>query len=347
MLLPDQPGPNPHLAVSAGKGATIYLVNRDNLGQFNASGDQIVDEINGQIRMLFSTPAYFNGRIYLIPNSDIPMAFDLVNGRFASNTPSSQGSIIFAYPGATPVVSANGTLDAILWAIEDNSNGIAVLHAFDPNNLATEFYNSEQNSARDRAGDYVKFVPPTVVNGKVYVSTASQLSTYALIGSPTPTPTASSTPSATATSTSTPAPTPTPSAVVTVFKTAKPSIKPKHSIPGGSFRLNTTGGVTVTSVTITFSDPSLFAKARLTATSHGTQRSATVSGSSSTETFSLNRPLPIKAGKSAQFSLNLKGAATMTSGATSSQAVTAVSAGSAVVGGLPASLGSVTSDVKQ
>src|SRR6516164_7469227 len=88
MLLPDQPGPNPHLAVSAGKGATLYLVNRDSLGKFNNAADQIVGEISGQIGPLFGTPAYFNGRIYIISGNQPVVAFDLADGNFASSTPS-------------------------------------------------------------------------------------------------------------------------------------------------------------------------------------------------------------------------------------------------------------------
>jgi len=46
VLLPDQPGPHPHLGVSAGKEGKIYLVDRDNLGKFQSGGDsQIVQSI--------------------------------------------------------------------------------------------------------------------------------------------------------------------------------------------------------------------------------------------------------------------------------------------------------------
>ena len=39
LLLPDQPGPRPHLIVSAGKNNTVYLVNRDSMGHYNANND--------------------------------------------------------------------------------------------------------------------------------------------------------------------------------------------------------------------------------------------------------------------------------------------------------------------
>src|SRR5215470_15248974 len=45
LLLPDQGGAHPHEMVSAGKGGTVYLVDRDNMGGFNADSDQIVQEL--------------------------------------------------------------------------------------------------------------------------------------------------------------------------------------------------------------------------------------------------------------------------------------------------------------
>ena len=43
ILLPDQPGPHPHLLVSAGKNGTIYVVDRDNMGGFNATRSERPD----------------------------------------------------------------------------------------------------------------------------------------------------------------------------------------------------------------------------------------------------------------------------------------------------------------
>ena len=93
-------------------------------------------------------------------------------------TPFAMTTEEFGFPGATPVVSANGTQSGIVWAVETFHNGTgghpasgpAVLHAYDATNLATEFWNSSQNAV-DNAGNAVKFTVPVVANGRVYIGT--------------------------------------------------------------------------------------------------------------------------------------------------------------------------------
>ena len=89
LLLPDQPGPNPHLMIGVGKVGTIYLVNRDSMGGFNASMDQMVQELPGAIGGMFSTPAYWQGKvakvglrnmIYTVASNDQPKRFVITNG---------------------------------------------------------------------------------------------------------------------------------------------------------------------------------------------------------------------------------------------------------------------------
>jgi len=57
----------------------------------------------------------------------------------------------------------------------------AVLFAFDATNVATQLYSSSMNSARDKAGAGVKFVVPTIANGKVYVATQTEVDVYGLL----------------------------------------------------------------------------------------------------------------------------------------------------------------------
>jgi hypothetical protein len=98
-------------------------------------------------------------------------------------TPSSVSTKVFGYPGSTPSPSANGTGDAILWAINSTtyaSSAPAALFAYDASNLAKQLYSTGQNGARDNPGPAVKFTVPTVANGKVYVGTQTLLSVFGL-----------------------------------------------------------------------------------------------------------------------------------------------------------------------
>jgi outer membrane protein assembly factor BamB len=187
LILPDQGTSPTHLLMTAGKAGFIYLINRDNLGQYNTSRDNVVQE-NGQIVGLFSTPAMWQNRLYFVGSGytggDYPKAFSLSRGRM-SNYPTSQATLPYPYPGAVPVVSANGATNGILWALQHGgtASGNEVLHAYDATNLAHELYNSEQAGNRDLPGLAGRqFESIIVVNGKVYVPTAQpQLSVFGLL----------------------------------------------------------------------------------------------------------------------------------------------------------------------
>jgi hypothetical protein len=182
MLLPDvsdSSGHVGHLAVGAGKDAKIYVVNRDSMGKFNPSTNNIYQEIQGALSgPVFSAPAYFNNSVYYGAVGDSIKAFSISNARLSS-TPSMQTSNRFPYPGASPAISANGSSNAILWAAENG--GTAILHAYDANNLSRELYNSNQSGSRDQFGAGNKFITPTVVNGKVYVGTTSGVAVFGLL----------------------------------------------------------------------------------------------------------------------------------------------------------------------
>ena len=182
MLLPDvsdSSGHVWHLAVGAGKDAKIYVVNRDSMGKFNPSTNNIYQEIQGVLSgPVFSAPAYFNNSVYYGAVGDSIKAFSISNSRLSS-TPSMQTSNRFPYPGASPAISANGSSNAVLWAAENG--GTAILHAYDANNLSRELYNSNQSGSRDQFGTGNKFITPTVVNGKVYVGTTSGVAVFGLL----------------------------------------------------------------------------------------------------------------------------------------------------------------------
>jgi hypothetical protein len=180
LLLPDMVdagGRTRHLAVGAGKDAHIYVVDRDAMGKWNPSSNQSYQDIIGALSGgVFSTPAYFDGTLYYAAAGDALKAFPITAARVAA-TPSSRSARAFTYPGATPSISASGTSNAIVWAVENG--GTAVLHAYDARDLTRELYNSTQAAGgRDSFGPGNKFIAPMIVNGRVYVGTGSGVAVF-------------------------------------------------------------------------------------------------------------------------------------------------------------------------
>jgi hypothetical protein len=177
-LLPDQPGPFPHLGVSAGKEGKIYLLNRDNLGKFHSGSDsQIVQSIPDGVGHNFSTATYWQGNVYFIGTNDVIKQFALTNG-LLSNSPVSSGTQVYGFPGGNMSVSANGSQNGIVWAIE--AGGTTALHAYDATNVARELYNTNQAGTRDQFGIAIRFTVPTVMNGKVFVAGKTELAVFGL-----------------------------------------------------------------------------------------------------------------------------------------------------------------------
>ena len=177
--LQDSAGAVHHLAVGAGKDSRIYVVNRDSMGKFNSQNDNaIYQEISGAIGSVFSMPAYFNNTVYYGAVNDNLKAFPIANAKLAT-TAAMQSSNTFQYPGTTPAISANGTSNGIVWAVENASP--AVLHAFNATNLQ-ELYNSNQAANnRDQFGAGNKFITPMIVNGKVFVGTPNSVAEFGLL----------------------------------------------------------------------------------------------------------------------------------------------------------------------
>jgi hypothetical protein len=189
MLLPDQPGPYPHVMLVGGKGSTIYELNRDFLGGFSATANQNLLTIPTVLGASLEGsgnrggPAYWQGQVYYVGSAGYPMQFSLQGG-LISTLPIIQSTKSFGYPGASPVISANGTTNGILWALQTDryfKSSPASLHAFDASNVSRQLYDSSDNATRDLPGPAVKFTAPTVANGKVYVGTQTEIDVYGLL----------------------------------------------------------------------------------------------------------------------------------------------------------------------
>ena len=180
VLLPDAVGngPHPHLLAAGGKSGTIYLLDRDNLGHFNAANDsQIVQSVIGATASIWSSPAYWNNRLFYQPASAALKGFSISNASINATAFATAGASFGAYNGG-PVVSANGTNNGIVWVVNGVGGGAtAVLYAYNATNLAT-LYSSSQILARDNPGGGIKMSTPTVANGKVYVGAQYALNVY-------------------------------------------------------------------------------------------------------------------------------------------------------------------------
>src|SRR6185312_16438458 len=101
-------------------------------------------------------PAYFDQKIYYVAVKDVIRSYSLSNGTLIPDLPNSFGTRKYAFPGATPSISANGNQDGIVWTIQNAQP--AVLVAYDANDLSTELYSSaDAPGQRDQLTGGVKF----------------------------------------------------------------------------------------------------------------------------------------------------------------------------------------------
>ncbi len=186
LILPTQTGTYPDQLATGGKDGRIWLLNRDNLGHFQANDAgalEVIPEIGSD--SLFGGLTYWNGNLYVQEVGAPLNQFVLTNGTMPQ-APSYSTELEFgAFPNYSPVVSANATSNGIVWLVQINPNNSyspAILYAFDAADVSTELYDTTQApNNRDQAGVYVKFVIPTVANGKVYVGTTAEVDVYGLL----------------------------------------------------------------------------------------------------------------------------------------------------------------------
>jgi hypothetical protein len=185
----DSPA-RPHLLIGGSNNGSVYVVNRDDgeMGEFNIAcpDSPLVQSIGIGDGPIFGTPLFWNDAVYVAAAKGKLKSIPMAGGIFPSGPIATQSTETLGLEGATPVLSSNGTSNAILWLIDSSGasatpNSPAVLRAFDPNDLSKDLYNSATVTPRDTAGPAVKFTVPTVANGKVYVGTQSELDVYGLL----------------------------------------------------------------------------------------------------------------------------------------------------------------------
>lgn len=176
LIVPDQTGPYAHELIMCGKPTPIYVLNRDNMGKLGTSSDNIIQRLDGVIGQTgsfrdsgmpcFSTPSFWQQNVYIVANHDVMKRFTLnPNTGLLSTTPASQGTFNYAWPGAYPVVSANGNSNGIVWTYESTTG---TLRATDAINVSNELFVGSVYTA-------TKWAVPTVVNGHVYVDAQNRI----------------------------------------------------------------------------------------------------------------------------------------------------------------------------
>jgi hypothetical protein len=168
-----------NLAIGAGKDGNIYVVNRNNMGKFSSTSNNVYQELPGAVpNGVWGVHAYFNNTVYHCDQNSTLKSFSITNGKLAT-TPIHTGAS-FTYPGVLPSVSANGVSNGIVWAIENT--GTAVLHAFAANDLTQELYNSNQAAnGRDHFGGGNKFITPMIADGKVFAATSNSVAVFGIL----------------------------------------------------------------------------------------------------------------------------------------------------------------------
>jgi hypothetical protein len=176
VLLP--PTPEGDFVVAIDKNGALYLLNQDDLGQYNPISDiQIPQEIDTPVMgEVHAGLTYWNNNVYVAAYRTPVLAYSFANGQLSA-TPTSQTPSVTSNPQGG-IVSSNGDVNGIYWYV---SAPTYKLFAFDATNLANPFYNSAMVPTRDALGAVVHFPMPIVADGRVYVNGQTQLTVYGLL----------------------------------------------------------------------------------------------------------------------------------------------------------------------
>jgi hypothetical protein len=171
-LLPTQAGPHPDILVGGGKGHVLYVVDRDNLGGYNATTDSAIQEIPEQGGdWIFTTPSYFfpsgasNGYIYYAPSGGsleqraVVYNSTSVTTPYVADPPTFMSTDTYAVKGSGCFITANGTANGLVWMV----NGSLRVHSA-TNVTGNPLYTFNV------PGSTTKFQMPTVANGKAYIT---------------------------------------------------------------------------------------------------------------------------------------------------------------------------------
>lgn len=191
LVLPDQPGSTPHLAVAAGKFGTMFLMNEDNLGGYSPRKNNVLGS--------YSVGPCWCGQSYYVDPSDGTARVVSSGGRqvkvwkVQTSPKVALTKVIVSLgigggqdPGFFTTISSNGNASPIIWALARPPNsGKPLIHlfAFDPDSGGTtmkQLFKATAGAWPNLDGD--ANLVPVVANGLVFVASNKQLQVFGLTG---------------------------------------------------------------------------------------------------------------------------------------------------------------------
>lgn len=186
MVLPDQRGSVPHLAVAAGKAGSLFLMNEDNLGGFSTTKNNVlgtynigncwcgpsyyVDPTDGVGRVV--TSGAYNVQVYKVEASAKQTMLSKV-----SSSPTIAGA---NHLGFFTMISSNGKANPIIWAVSHptTASGAPIyLYAFNPESVSG---GTMEQLLMTQAGKGNSNNVPLVANGEVFVASREELQIFGL-----------------------------------------------------------------------------------------------------------------------------------------------------------------------
>jgi hypothetical protein len=191
LVLPDQPGSTPHLAVATGKVGTMFLMNEDNLGGYSTTRNSVIGT--------YSVGSCWCGQSYYVDPSDGLARVVTSGGKNVEvwklqTSPKVLLKRVHSgwvgggqFPGFFTSISSNGNANPIIWAISHPPNTSKTypiyLYAFNPGAATATMPHIFQKSAGNwpNTGGDANLVP-VVANGEVFVASYKQLQIFGLTG---------------------------------------------------------------------------------------------------------------------------------------------------------------------
>jgi hypothetical protein len=194
LVLPDQPGSIPHLAVAAGKNGNMYLMNEDHLGGYSPTQNNVLGT--------YPVGGCWCGESYFVDPTDGSGRVVTSGGRKAvvwkvqtaptvalTRVAASAGIGGAQDPGFFTTISSNGNANPIIWALSrpGKSTTAINLFAFNPEStkgskviLMKTLFSAAAGAWPNVTGN--ANLVPVVANGLVFVASNQQLQIFGLTG---------------------------------------------------------------------------------------------------------------------------------------------------------------------